>query len=171
MAKLRKCFRVRFKPLLQSKHRYFLRPKNNQQMLENIHIWRDMLWNYRWTFLEVETQAKFDPVLQAYAAGYLEGEEWWSYFISKTINFLCQANLFRRVVSPSASLSHPEHGRGLLQEFHAVLQADDWVRRSESGLHQKEASDNLQGRYVLVSCEWTKLEALKLAPSKNLISI
>ncbi|VDO19868.1 unnamed protein product [Heligmosomoides polygyrus] len=35
--------------------------------------WRNSVNVSGWTFLEVETQAKFDPVLQAYAAGYLEG--------------------------------------------------------------------------------------------------
>ncbi|KAK5979999.1 Phospholipase B [Trichostrongylus colubriformis] len=35
--------------------------------------WRNSVNASGWTFLEVETQSKFEPELQAYAAGYLEG--------------------------------------------------------------------------------------------------
>ncbi|KAE9412959.1 hypothetical protein Angca_008600, partial [Angiostrongylus cantonensis] len=35
--------------------------------------WRNSVNTTGWTFLEIETQSRFDPHLQAYAGGYLEG--------------------------------------------------------------------------------------------------
>ncbi|KAK6039531.1 hypothetical protein COOONC_22964 [Cooperia oncophora] len=54
--------------------------------------WKNAVNASGWTFLEVETRAKFEPELQAYAAGYLEGvlsREVLHYHIQNTVETYC----------------------------------------------------------------------------------